>query len=73
MLFEKTGERTVNLSNVDVGPRYSFLGIYSSRIKELETKEPIYGICWTKAAVEAVCDSKATPENPAIEPPESVK
>ena len=39
MLFEKTGERTVNLSNVDVGPRYSFLGIYSSRIKELETKE----------------------------------
>ena len=73
VLFEKTGERTVNLSNVDVGPRYSFLGIYSSRIKELETKEPIYGICWTKAAVEAVCDSKATPENPAIEPPESVK
>ena len=73
VLFEKTGERTVNLSNVDVGPRYSFLGIYSSRMKELETKEPIYGICWTKAAVEAVCDSKATPENPAIEPPESVK
>ena len=67
VLFEKTGERTVNLGNVDVGPRYSFLGIYSSRIKEPVTKEPIYGICWTKAAVEAVCDSKATPENPAIE------
>ena len=49
MLFEKTGERSVNLSKVDVGPRYSFLGIYSSRIKEPETKEPIYGICWTKA------------------------
>ena len=37
-----------------VGPRYSFLGIYRSRIKEPETREPIYGICWTKAAVEAV-------------------
>ena len=73
VLFEKTGGRTVNLSNVDVGPRYSFLGIYSSRIKEPESREPIYGICWTKAAVEAVCNSKVTPENPAIEPPESAK
>ena len=68
-LFEKTGEGTVNLSKVDVGPRYSFLGIYSSRIKESETKEPIYGICWTRAAIESVCTSKTTPENPAIQPP----
>ena len=57
-MFEKTGERTVNLSNADVGPRYSFWGIYSSRIKESETKEPIYGICWTKAAIESVCESQ---------------
>lgn len=71
VLFERTGKRTVNLSNLDVGPRYSFVGIYSSRIKELETKEHIFGICWTKAAIEAVCKSTAIPENPAIETPTS--
>ena len=70
-LFEKTGDRTVNLSNVDVGPRYSFRGVYSSRIRESETKEPVYGICWTKAAIESVCDNQASPENPAIERPAS--
>lgn len=71
VIFEKTGEHTMNLSNLDVGPRYSFVGIYSSRIKEPETKEPIFGICWTKDAIEAVCDNNATPENPAIETPAS--
>ena len=69
-LFERTGDRTVNLSNIDVGPRYSFRGIYSSRVRESESKEPIYGICWTQAAIESVCSSQTSPANPAIERPQ---
>ncbi len=47
-------------------PRYSFVGIYSSRVKDQETGEPIYGICWKKDAIEAVCANDAVPENPAL-------
>lgn len=47
-------------------PRYSFVGIYSSRVKDQETGEPIYGICWKKDAIEAVCANEAVPENPAL-------
>ena len=47
-------------------PRYAFTGIYSSRVKDQETGEPIYGICWKTDAIEAVCANEAVPENPAL-------
>lgn len=65
-LFEKKDDRVVNLRKLSFGPRYSFLGIYSSRVKEVETKEPIYGVSCTKDGVEAVCGNEDTPDNPAI-------
>ena len=31
-----------------------------------ETGEPIYGICWKKEAIDAVCANEAVPDNPAF-------
>ncbi len=67
VLFKKEDEVIV-LSKLDVGPRYKFLGIYSSRTLDKDTKEPIYGLCWTMDAIDAVCRNPITVQiNPAIE------
>ena len=44
---------------------YLFVGIYSSRMPEDESKEKIYGMCWHHDAIKSVCENEARPGNPA--------
>lgn len=72
--------RHTNLNLVEVNPydssmptfvpthatqEYVFVGVYSSRMPEDESKEPIYGICWHYEAVKSVCENVANPRNPS--------
>lgn len=45
---------------------YNFVGIYSSRVPEDETKEAIFGMCWHHEAIKSVCENVERSENPAL-------